>query len=142
MMISRRRMLVLCVLLLAAGIMLCGCQSQKPQSVQIKIDGAAFGGGSINPDAGDDLRVYVTLDGEALMDLPFGMAHTVEIVQPGVGENTFTLTGESVYMLHADCENQDCVHMGEVTRDNLEFRVMGGFIICLPHRLSIEVRGE
>jgi hypothetical protein len=30
--------------------------------------------------------------------------------------------------------------MGEVTRDNLEVRVMGGFIICLPHKISVEVR--
>ena len=27
-----------------------------------------------------------------------------------------------------------------VTRDNLELRVMGGFIICLPHKISVEVR--
>ena len=37
---------------------------------------------------------------------------------------------------------EDCVEMGEVTRENLELRVMGGFIICLPHKLSVEVRGE
>ena len=27
-----------------------------------------------------------------------------------------------------------------VTRGNLELRVMGGFIICLPHKVSVEVR--
>ena len=43
-------------------------------------------------------------------------------------------------MEHADCDNQDCVQMGAVTRDNLELRVMGGFIICLPHKISVEVR--
>ena len=130
------------LLALAVDVALSGCQAQKPQSVQIRIDGAAFGGGSIDPDAGDGLRVYVTLDGEALLDAPFGEARTIEIVQPGVGENTIAVTADSVCMLHADCENQDCVNMGEVTRDNLELRVMGGFIVCLPHRLSVEVRGE
>ena len=140
-MVSTRR-LVWILLLLAAIIMLAGCQTPKRQSVQVKLDGTAFDGGSVGPEAGDGLRVYVTLDGAALLDLPFGEAHTVEIVQPGVGENTVELTGDSVYMLHADCENQDCVNMGAVTRDNLELRVMGGFIVCLPHRLSVEVRGE
>ena len=140
-MVSTRR-LVCILLLLAAIILLAGCQTSKSRSVEIKIDGEAFDGGSINPDADDDLRVYVTLDGKPLLDLPFGEAHTIEVVQPGVGENAFTLTGDSVYMRHADCENQDCVNMGAVTRDNLELRVMGGFIICLPHKLSIEVRGN
>ena len=51
-----------------------------------------------------------------------------------------TLTGAAVYMDHANCDNQDCVNMGEVTLDNLELRVMGGFIICLPHKVSVEVR--
>ena len=43
-------------------------------------------------------------------------------------------------MDHANCENQDCVNMGQVTLDNLELRVMGGFVICLPHKVSVEVR--
>ena len=89
---------------------------------------------------GDDLRVYITLDGKPLLDLPFAEKHTVRIVQPDGGENTVTLTGSSVFMKEANCEGQDCVQMGEVTRNNLEVRVMGGFIICLPHRVSVEVR--
>ena len=87
-----------------------------------------------------DLRVSITLDGEPLLDLPFAEPHSVRIIQPDGGENTVTLTGNSVYMTEANCEGQDCVQMGEVTRENLEVRVMGGFIICLPHRISVEVR--
>ena len=30
----------------------------------------------------------------------------------------------------------------EVTEENLEVRVLGGFIVCLPHKLSVEVRGS
>jgi hypothetical protein len=30
--------------------------------------------------------------------------------------------------------------MEEITRDNLETRVMFGMIVCLPHRLTVEVR--
>ena len=141
-MLNWRHRICLLLLLVAVGVILSGCQSNTQKSVQVKLDGTAIDGGSVSPEAGDGLRVYVTLDGEALMDLPFGEAHTVEIVQPGVGENTVELTGDSVYMLHADCENQDCVNMGAVTRDNLELRVMGGFIVCLPHKLSVEVRGD
>jgi hypothetical protein len=86
------------------------------------------------------LRVYITCDGRPLLDLPFGEAHSVQIIQDDGSENTVAITEDAVYMEHADCDNQDCVHMGAVTRDNLELRVMGGFIICLPHKISVEVR--
>lgn len=138
---SRRRRGWLAVALLAV-LALSGCRKQQADAVHVIVDGEAWDGGAVSAESGDDLRVYITLDGEALMDLPFGEAHTVEIIQDGLGENTVELTGDSVVMRHADCENQDCVNMGAVTRDNLELRVMGGFIVCLPHRLSVEVRGE
>ena len=95
-------------------------------------------GEPLGPESGD-LRVYVTLDGEALIDLPFDQAHTLTVIQHGTGENTVQITGDAVYMEHADCENQDCVQMGEVTLHNLEARVLGGFIVCLPHKLVIEI---
>ena len=132
----------LAALLLAVCLLLGGCGSRESAGARVSVDGAAWDGTPFPQDDGDDLRVYVTLDGKALMDLPFGEAHTVRITQPGVGENTFEITGEAVYMSHADCENQDCVDMGAVTRENLELRVMGGFIVCLPHKLSVEVRGK
>ena len=109
-------------------------------SVQVFLDGERRTGQQAAASGGDDLRVYITLDGKPLLDLPFAEKHTVRIVQPDGGENTVTLTGSSVFMIEANCEGQDCVQMGEVTRNNLEVRVMGGFIICLPHRVSVEVR--
>ena len=39
------------------------------------------------------------------------------------------VTGDSVYMLHADCANQDCVNMGAVTRDNLDDEDIENLII-------------
>ena len=107
-------------------------------AVTVALDGAAWDGAPVPGE--DDLRVYVTLDGAPLIDLPFGQPHTVTVTQPDGAENTVALTGEAVSMAHANCDNQDCVEMGEVTRDNLELRVMGGFIICLPHKLAVEVR--
>ena len=87
-----------------------------------------------------DLQVHLTLDGQEIAVFPFGEAHTVRILQENGDENSLLLTGESVRMESANCEGQDCVHMEEITRDNLETRVMFGMIICLPHKLSVEVR--
>ncbi len=129
------------IALLLALCLLGGCRGSAPKGdTQVLLDGRPWDGAK--PGEGGDLRVYVTLDGAELIDLPFDEPHTVEIIQPDGAKNTVSLTGEAVTMASANCENQDCVHMGEVTRDNLELRVMGGFIICLPHKVSVEVRGS
>ena len=97
---------------------------------------------SVNPESDDDVRVYITYNGYPLLDLPFGEEHTVLIHQINGSENLVRLTGEAVYMDSANCDGQDCVNMGEVTRENLETRVLGGFIICLPNMIVVEVRSE
>lgn len=144
---GKRRILLICTICLAlaaaaALLLLLRPAPPAPQAAEIWLDGALWKPGDPVPAGGEKLRVYVTLDGEPLIDLPFEQAHTLRIVQPDRGENTVTLTGSAVRMTEADCEGQDCVEMGEVTAENLELRVMGGFIICLPHRLSVEVRGR
>ena len=132
-------------LLLAAAagwlILRGGGDGKEGKPARVYLDGNIWNGEETGGENGD-LRVYVTLDGGALIDLPFGVEHTLRIVQADGGENTVRLTRDAVYMEEANCEGQDCVEMGEVTRDNMEVRVMGGFIICLPHRVSVEVRGE
>lgn len=137
------RRLWLGLLALAVCAALAGCQRPQESAdggARLLLDGEAVAGGSIAPRG--DARVYVTLDGQALIDLPFGEAHTLIVRQPDGAENAVVLTGEAVYMQSANCDGQDCVQMGEVTLHNLEARVLGGFIVCLPHRLSVEVRGS
>lgn len=123
---------VLCFTLLRPGT--------QPAGAQIFLDGEPVSGPALFPEKQDGLRVILTLDGQEIANLPFGEAHTVRVLQENGDENTLVLTEESVYMESANCEGQDCVHMEEITRDNLETRVMFGMIICLPHRLSAEVR--
>ena len=135
------RLAALLLTICALGTLV-GCGAKKGETVSVLVDGEVWNGGSLSPESGDRLRVYITLDGGALIDLPFGEAHTVTILQPDGSENVVSLTGNEVRMLSANCDNQDCVEMGAVTRDNVEVRVMGGFIICLPHRISVEVRGK
>ena len=140
-MMEKLRHAGLLLMALAMCAALTGCARRPSGEARVLLDGAAWDGRPVAPED-QDLRVYITLDGKALIDLPFHQARSVTISQPGLGENTVAFTGDSVYMEHADCENQDCVNMGAVTEDNLELRVMGGFIVCLPHKLSIEVRGD
>ena len=104
------------------------------------LDGKSWDGGTLRPEKTGGLQVFVTVDGEDKAVLPFDEKHTLRINFPSGESNTVTLTGQSVAITEADCPNQDCVGMGEVTAENLETRVLGGFIVCLPHRLSVEVR--
>ena len=131
-------MLLCCVLMLSA------CAPASPEKTRLELDGVSWDGqapaGESVPDGEDALTVIVTLDGQTLFELPFGTVHTVRILQLGVGENTLRFSEDAVVMEDADCTGQDCVHMGAVTRENLDYRAMGGFIICLPHKLTVEVR--
>lgn len=42
-------------------------------------------------------------------------------------------------MESSTCENQDCVEQGTVTFDNLNSRILGRFIICLPNYVTLEL---
>lgn len=134
---------VLALALAAGGILLLtrGGGSTPDGGITVLLDGAELTEAVPDPEGGDGLRVIVTVDGNEVANLPFGTEHTLQVIQ-GSGTNTVHITPDAVYMQEADCHGQDCVKMEPVTRDNLEMRVMGGFIICLPHRLSVEVRGN
>ena len=129
---------LLAVLLLAAS---CAPRSEEtdPSGLRVLVDGKAVQIGSQKA-AKDEAQVWVTLEGRLLLTLPFAEAHTVSVLQPDGGENTVRLTGSAVYMEKVNCPHEDCVQMGEVTLENLEYRPLGGFLVCLPHKLTVEVR--
>ena len=56
-----------------------------------------------------------------------------------ITENIIHLTANSVYMDSANCDNQDCVHQGEVTLENRDERALGNMIICLPNQVYLEL---
>ncbi len=53
--------------------------------------------------------------------------------------NVVHVSSAGVYMESSTCENQDCVEQGTVTFDNLNSRVLGRFIICLPNYVTLEL---
>ena len=139
----KKKVWAACLILAAAAVALCFLLLRPGGSssgAEVRVDGRVLSSPSVSPEKQDDLRVHITLDGAEIADLPFSEPHTVRILQKSGDENTVLLTGSSVRMESANCDGQDCVHMEEITRDNLETRVMFGMIICLPHRLSVEVR--
>lgn len=83
--------------------------------------------------------VIITVDGEEYARVPLSSPQTVTIDQGDGVVNVVRVTEQGAYMESSTCQNQQCVHMGEVTVDNWETRPNQAFIICLPHRVSVEL---
>ena len=142
--------IAIAAVLLVAGVglwaVLSGQNSVKEENLEVLggkellvlLDGQEMADKTVSPGKGDGLRVIVKREDELLADLPFGEEHTLEIIQKG-GRNKLRITANSVFMEDADCEGQDCVKMTEITRDNHQTRVLRDLIICLPHKLTIQV---
>ena len=54
-------------------------------------------------------------------------------------ENVIHINKNSVVMHSANCPNHDCMRQGEMTLENIAFRVYQSWITCLPHQLSLEL---
>ena len=140
---KKTRRCVLCLILLSLILMLTGCapRSEAPESggLRILVDGKAVQAGTQKASS-EEAQVWFTLEGRLLLTLPFAEAHEVSVLQEDGSENTVRMTGAAVYMEKVNCPHEDCVQMGEVTLENLEYRPLGGFLVCLPHKLTVEVR--
>ena len=146
---TKKRWFVLAAFLLMAGaalwFALSGPESEETKDILngrerlILLDGNELTESIVSPGMGTDgLRVVIRLNDTVLVSLPFGAEHTLEVIQKS-GRNKVRMTADAVYMEDADCPGHDCVNMGKYTRDNWETRNM---IVCLPHRLSVQVTDE
>ena len=83
--------------------------------------------------------VIIRVDDREYLRVPLSEPQTVTIEQTDGSVNVVEITARGAVMKSSTCHNQLCVHMGEVTLDNWEFRPNGAFIICLPNRVSVEL---
>ena len=89
--------------------------------------------------APEENRVVITVDGKEVKSVPLSRPQTVTVRQGDGIENVIEITHEGARMLSSTCDNQLCVHMGQVTVDNWELRPNQQFIICLPNRVTVEL---
>lgn len=73
--------------------------------------------------------VTVTVDGEIFGEYSLFVDAVYEI---GEG-NILTVSGGEAFMSFADCPDKTCVNMGKISKT-------GEKIICLPNRVSAEIR--
>lgn len=77
----------------------------------------------------------VTVDGKVVKELPLSRdTKEIEIEGYQGGINRIVVSEGWVYMSYADCPDELCVHTGRI-------RNTGETIVCLPHRVVIEIKG-
>lgn len=84
-------------------------------------------------------EVIIEVNGSEYARVPLNEQKTLTIEQENGAQNVVQITGDSVYMASSTCENQICVHHARVTLDNYQ---MDPFIICLPNRVSVQLKPE
>lgn len=112
------------VLIIAAALLLC--------AVALLLFGRGKGG--------DTVRVY--LDDQPYQEASLWQDQTITVEQENGAVNEIRIENGSVYMLRSTCDNQLCIHQGEVTAENAEKRPLGSWIICLPNRVTVELVSE
>ena len=83
---------------------------------------------------GSGVSVVVTVDGKAYGTYALDEDQTVPI-STSYGMNLLVIEDGCVRMQEADCPDHYCVGMGRIQKDHQT-------IICLPHKLVVEVTGE
>ena len=69
----------------------------------------------------------LTGESEVVIDQADGSHNVVEVFAGGFR------------MKESNCTNQDCVHQGDVTLQNIASRPLANQIICLPHKVVLEL---
>ncbi len=65
--------------------------------------------------------------------------YTVTINQGNNIINKIHIEKDNVFMEESTCKNQLCVMQGKMTPGNIKSRPNGRYIICLPHKLTVEL---
>lgn len=83
-----------------------------------------------------NLVVVITDNGEVIKEIPLNdeTEERIEIMDDGE-YNLVIISGGEVWVEDADCRDLVCVHTKKISRS-------GETIVCLPHKLVIEIEGE
>lgn len=84
----------------------------------------------------------ITADRVVFEPIPIHEDRRIEIRQLGGAWNVAMIRQGVVHMDSANCNTQDCIHQGAVSLDNRDMRLLHGSIVCLPHRLVLELLNE
>lgn len=85
-----------------------------------------------------DLKAVVKVDGETMYVFDLvddGQTETYRYHDEDGHENIIVRTGNSVTIVEANCSDQVCVRMGDISK-------VGETNLCLPHKLLVEIQSD
>ena len=71
--------------------------------------------------------------------VPLSGSQEILITQPDGSENLVEVFEGGFRMKQSNCSNQDCILQGDVTLENMAGRPLANQIICLPHKVVLEL---
>lgn len=83
--------------------------------------------------------LLVTVGGVVYRPLPLTEEGEYTLTQENGAQNVIHVTADSVNMQSSTCDNQDCVMQGTVSLENMEDRLLGNMIVCLPNQVTLEL---
>lgn len=78
--------------------------------------------------------VVIKVDGAVVKQLALNSNTELDIAGYQGGINKIVVSEGSVFMSYADCPDELCVHTGKISKT-------GETIVCLPHRVVVEIIG-
>lgn len=88
---------------------------------------------------GDYNNTYaeITIGGKLYKKIPLTghKGKTEYVIETPYGNNVVLVEDETIAVIDADCPDKICIEPGKVHKH-------GSSLVCLPHKLYIEVRGE
>ena len=83
--------------------------------------------------------LYIIVNGRVSGIYAVGEEGDVTVDQGNGKVNVIHMTEKGFYMASSTCDNQLCVHQGEVTVDNYQQRILGASVLCLPNNVDLEL---
>ena len=88
---------------------------------------------------GEPLYLLVTAGNTTYAPILLEEENSFRLSQGDEMVNVIHVTPVSIWMESSTCDNQDCVEQGIVSAENRNTRVLGNTIVCLPHRVLLEL---
>ncbi|MBE0601706.1 MAG: NusG domain II-containing protein [Firmicutes bacterium] len=90
-----------------------------------------------DPSAATYMRISIAGQEQEL--IPLAEDRDIRIEQENGDYNIVHVFAGGFEVSEANCYNQDCIHQGEVTVDNMAGRALSNEVICLPHKLVLSL---
>lgn len=135
----RNILVVAVIVVLAVAIAVIGMAMRPSRTVtDDQVPGAQASDGTASA-SGASLYLLVTAGNTTYAPILLDREDVLTLTQGEGTVNNIHVTPEGVWMESATCDNQDCVEQGMVTAENKSTRVLGNTIVCLPHRVLLEL---